>query len=531
MKRAVIYLRVSTDEQASKGHEPEGFSLPAQREACLRKAEQMEAVVVGEYRDAGESARSADRPELQAMLTRIETNRDADYVIVHKVDRLARNRYDDVTINLRLRQAGATLVSVSEGIDDSPSGQLLHAIMAAHAEFFSRNLATETHKGLSQKFKSGGTIGLAPIGYLNVGTRVDGRDVRTIEIDPDRAPLIVWAFEQYATGRYSLDRLHEALTRRGLTARPTPKRAAKAISVSTLERILKNRYYIGKVRYKGAETDGTHQPLVSRELFEKVQAVLRAHAVSGEKQRVHLHYLKGTVYCKRCGARLCLTNAKGRYLYFFCLGRQKGNGCTLPYLPAADIEDRVIDHYRNEELSPDDIEQARAAVTAYVARRRRLILREAERSQRRLPRLDAQRTKLLQAHLTGAVPLDVLAREQSRLTAEMEHAKTSIGVAEAKAEDEEQIVWQAVDLMTDWHRTYQKAVPDIRRRLNQTFFIRLRVDEHGNIAGNDPTPTYGRLRAPDLPTHLAAEIAALDGSAVDADPLFVGQRSSDDYQG
>ena len=99
--RAVLYLRVSTKEQAERGGETEGFSIPAQREACRRKAEALDAVVVDEFVDRGESAKTADRPELQRMLDVWQPSEDVEYVIVHKVDRLARNRADDVQIDLR----------------------------------------------------------------------------------------------------------------------------------------------------------------------------------------------------------------------------------------------------------------------------------------------------------------------------------------------------------------------------------------------------------------------------------------------
>ena len=147
---AVIYLRVSTKDQASRGGEAEGFSIPAQRDACLRKAESLGAVVVAEFVDAGESARSANRPELKNMLKFIRQNKVA-HVIVHKVDRLARNRADDVEINLQLQASGAQLVSCSENIDETPSGVLLHGIMSSIAEFYSRNLAAESKKGMRQK--------------------------------------------------------------------------------------------------------------------------------------------------------------------------------------------------------------------------------------------------------------------------------------------------------------------------------------------------------------------------------------------
>ena len=120
---AVSYLRVSTKEQAEKGGRDEGFSIPAQREANRRKAEALGAVITEEFIDAGESARTADRPELMRMIRYVKANKVA-YCIVHKVDRLARNRADDVTIHLALQQAGVLLVSATENIDETPSGML-----------------------------------------------------------------------------------------------------------------------------------------------------------------------------------------------------------------------------------------------------------------------------------------------------------------------------------------------------------------------------------------------------------------------
>ena len=138
---AVSYLRVSTREQAERGGTEEGFSIPAQREANQRKAEELGARVVREFVDAGESARSADRDGLQDMLAFITATR-VQFCIVHKLDRLARNRADDVKIHEALINAGVTLVSATESIDQTPSGMLVHGIMSSIAEFYSRNLAT-----------------------------------------------------------------------------------------------------------------------------------------------------------------------------------------------------------------------------------------------------------------------------------------------------------------------------------------------------------------------------------------------------
>src|ERR1035441_6125490 len=192
---AILYIRVSTLDQAIRGDQPEGFSIPAQREACKRKAKSLKAIVIDEYVDRGESARSADRPELQRLLNDLrDRKKDISYIIVHKVDRLARSLHDDVMIGLAIQKAGAQLVSVTENIDETPSGRLLHGIMATIAEFYSRNLAAEALKGATQKAKRGGTPYRAPLGYINVVRHINEREARTVVVDTERAALITWAF-------------------------------------------------------------------------------------------------------------------------------------------------------------------------------------------------------------------------------------------------------------------------------------------------------------------------------------------------
>ncbi|WP_405541499.1 recombinase family protein [Streptomyces phaeochromogenes] len=162
--------------------------------------------------------RSCDKANYRKDLSVFSRRGRVDYVFVHKVDRLARNRVDDVEITLAIKKAGATLVSATENIDETPSGMLLHGIMSSIAEFYSRNLATEVHKGMSQKAKTGGTPGKAPLGYLNVVLRTpEGREERTVEVDPERAELISWAFEAFASGTWTLRSLADELETRGLT--------------------------------------------------------------------------------------------------------------------------------------------------------------------------------------------------------------------------------------------------------------------------------------------------------------------------
>lgn len=488
MKRAVLYLRVSTASQAEKDHDPEGYSIPAQREACLRKAEQLEAQVVDEYLDRGESAKSADRPALKAMLRRIEADRDVDLVIVHKIDRLARSRYDDVTINLAIRQAGAELVSVSENIDDTPPGQLLHAIMAANAEFYSRNLAAEALKGLIQKAKNGGTPTRAPLGYLPTRERIEGREIRTVAVDPARAPLVRWAFEAYATGQYTLEVLLDELTKKGLRSRETPKRPSQPITRSALAKMLHNPYYIGTVRYRGVEYQGRHQPLVSPELFARVQQMLEAHDQAGERDRKHPHYLKGSVFCGRCGSRLVLTNAKGSYLYFFCSGRQRRNGCTQRYVLAEDVERAVCRYYGRVQLTEKQVAAVRPNIERELGRSRQRREQETARARRQLTSLEDERNKLMRAHYAGAVPLDLLKTEQGRINRELTQANEVLAGSEVRFEDVQRTAEQAAAMAVNCQRAYIESPARVRRYFNQTLFEGLFVVEDEVVWG-EPTDT------------------------------------------
>ena len=184
--RCVIYLRVSTREQAEHGEGEEGFSIPAQREACVRHIRDKGWDLVDEYADRGESARSADRPQLQEMLARIAEDGDVDAVVVHKIDRLARNMEDHVAIRALLRRRSVTLVSITENLEETASGRLVEGIHALMAEFYSANLASEIKKGMAQKAKMGGWPHSAPLGYTNVREAIGGRQVAHIVTDPER---------------------------------------------------------------------------------------------------------------------------------------------------------------------------------------------------------------------------------------------------------------------------------------------------------------------------------------------------------
>ena len=500
-KVAVSYLRVSTRDQAYRGGESEGFSIPAQREANKRKAASLGAIVVKEFVDRGESARTTNRPELQGMLDYVAEN-PVDYVIVHKVDRLARNRADDVEINQALDKAGVRLVSTTESIDQTPSGMLLHGIMSSIAEFYSRNLANEVIKGMTQKARGGGTVSRAPLGYRNIRTTdSEGREVRTVEVDEERAPLIQQAFALYATGEWTISALAEHLADRGLTTLATPRIPSKPIDEGKLNKLLVNPYYTGVVTFKGATHPGKHPPLIDEQTWRSVQDALAAH-MNGERTRDHPHFLKGTVFCGTCGSRLLVQISKSRsgmrYPYFMCGGRHsKRTDCQQKAVLIDEVEDRIEEHYRHIALKPD----FRAAVEAMLIEELKVARSQSEAElqdlQRQREKLERERDKLMQAHYAGAIPVELLKREQDRIASALLEIAAKLDASNVHFDVIEHNLRAALDLTVDCALAYKTAPDHIKKRFNQVFFKRILVNPDTTLAP-EFSPPFDTLFGPGL---------------------------------
>lgn len=505
-KKALSYLRVSSTAQADKDYDSEGYSLPAQRAACERKAVSLGAEVVEVYVERGESGTSTRRrAALTSMLARVGEG-DIDYVIVHKVDRLARKRADDSIILEAIRSSGATLVSVSENIDETPSGMLLHGIMASIAEFYSMNLAAEVMKGTTEKARRGGTPHRAPIGYLNVREIVDGREIRTIAVDPERGPLVTCAFRLYATGDYSLSELSGILESRGLRNRPRRGQPLTPLGVNRLSSMLRSDYYLGIVRYAGKASQGRHSPLVDEATFQQVQEVLAAQRKSGERCWRHHNYLRGSVYCGECEGRLIYTRVKGQaggtFEYFLCSGRQKRT-CSQPYHRIEAVERAVEDEYARIQLSESRREQIRTAVRTYVATLDELAEPERQQVIENLARLARQEKKLLQAHYADNISDELFAEEQQRIRRERvaaEQRQVELQVDHGRTLERLDV---ALGLTDRIQAAYMMAAPQTRRLFNQAIFARIWIDRE-RVSDIELASPFAELLTGDLVDDMSA---------------------------
>ena len=319
MQSAVIYARVSSREQ-----EREGYSIPAQRKLLNEYARMRAFHIVKEFIDV-ESAKNPGRKEFGNMLRLLQSDPECRTVLVEKTDRLYRNRTDSIAFEELIENRNVEIHLVKEGRviakDSRSQDKFMHDIHVAVAKHYIENLKDEVKKGLREKAEQGLYPGRAPLGYKN------NRATRGIDLDPNRAPVLRSIFEMYASGRFSLSTLRrEVFQKTGLK-----------ISKAHLERILKNPIYAGRFVWQGIEYKGSHEPLVTPELFQRVQDTFAGR--NKPKYRKHNFPFAGLLTCAHDGCTVTAEIKKGRYVYYHC---SKGRGkCELPYMREEYVSERM----------------------------------------------------------------------------------------------------------------------------------------------------------------------------------------------
>lgn len=308
MKKYFAYVRVSTVKQGEHGS-----SLQEQRSAIEAFAGRQQLSIV-EWFEETETAAKLGRRVFSRMLKQLERG-DADGLIIHKIDRSARNLRDWANLG-DLIDSGVDVQFAHDSVDlRSRGGRLSADIQAVVAADYIRNLREEVRKGFYGRLKQGLYPLPAPIGYLNMGRG------RKKEIDPVRAPLVRQAFELYATATVGLHKLRAEMGRRGLSASD-----GKMLSLTYISKMLNNPFYYGLIYIgtTGETFQGIHQPIITKALFDRVQAILRGKTVMRSVK--HDFAFRRFVRCEGCGHHLIGERQKGR-VYYRCQGQTCKGTC------------------------------------------------------------------------------------------------------------------------------------------------------------------------------------------------------------
>lgn len=262
--KAVIYARVSSKEQ-----ETEGYSIPAQLKVLQEYAVKNNYAVMAEFTDV-ETAKKAGRTQFNKMLGFIKEHPEIKHILIEKTDRLLRNIADYALIDQIIESSDVKVHLVKENVilsrDSRSNEKFIFGIKALMAKNYVDNLSEETKKGMLEKAEQGIYPSFAPYGYLNLED--NGR--KTIKIDPATAPFVRKMFELYATGNYTLFTLRKKMLDDGMIYR-----GGKNFASSTIETMLKNEFYTGVFYWKDKKYENaSHDPIISKELFKKVQDIL-----------------------------------------------------------------------------------------------------------------------------------------------------------------------------------------------------------------------------------------------------------------
>ena len=346
--RAVIYARYSS-------HGQNDASIEQQVAECRAYAEQAGYTILDVYADRALTGTSDKRPDFQRMIADAAKKQFA-FVIVWKLDRFARNRYDSAHYKAILRRSGVRVISAKEQISDSPEGIILEGMLEAMAEYYSANLSQNVVRGMKDNAARGRfNGGRVPWGYRAVDHK--------LVADQLVAPHVRWAFAQYAAGTGKKDIAAE-LNRRGLRTA-----CGKPFTVNSLSTIFVNPCYVGKYTFDGVESEGVSDRIVDDDTFARAGLRLEQHRRAPAVNRAPERYiLQGRAFCGLCGAPM--VGESGRsvsgavYRYYSCACRKKARGCVKRNEPKDEAERYVVERTLRFVCDPVRAREAARGVVA-----------------------------------------------------------------------------------------------------------------------------------------------------------------------
>ena len=477
-KKAIIYYRVSTEDQAQFG-----VSLEQQKNNCLNFAEREGWEVVKSFHDDGVSAKTVERPSLQAMLQYCNKNyKQIDYLVIYKVDRLSRNVNDYSNILFLLNKLNIKLVSTTEAIDDTPIGKFVGNIMAANAQMDNEIKGQRVSACMLEKVKQGVWCWKAPFGYKNSR---DEFNRKVITIDEKRAELIRFIFEKFSNGLYTLEDLKEITNDEGLKSWK-----GKPISSQLINKIIRNTFYIGIMTVGGVEYQGTHEKLIDEDLFYKCQAVLnkrnRADNISQSRKGEDFP-LRHFVVCAFCGRPMTAYYSTGRwggkYPYYRCYNSECQSKKSIT---KKQMEEDFVKYL--ESIIPKDkfLKTFKAVILDVWENKYKEINRNGKNVQEQVNNLKEEKIRLIDMKKKDLLPDEDFKEAFNKINAEI--GAKQLKLSETKLEEFD------IDEAVDFVFNFIKTIPEYWEKATYNQQIKIQ----GLIFEEKPTYNYKIFQTPKL---------------------------------
>ena len=343
---AVIYARYSSDNQREE-------SIEGQIRECTAYAEKNGITVVKHYIDRAISAKTDNRPEFQQMI-KDSDKKLFDIVLVWKLDRFARNRYDSARYKTQLKKNGVKLMSATEIISEGPEGIILESVLEGYAEYYSADLAEKVVRGQTENILKGRCNG----GRGTFGYTLDSE--RKFHIDPLTSPFVLESFKKYNEGS-TMKEIRDWLNENGIK-----NPVGGAFTYNSVEHMLKNRRYIGELKFRDVVVPDAIPPIIPLELFEDVQEKIAKNKKAPARRKAEDDYLLTTkLFCGYCGALMFGESGTSRtgevHRYYKCATAKKHRGCKKKTVRKQWLEDLVVN--QTMQLVKDD-----AAMESIIAK-------------------------------------------------------------------------------------------------------------------------------------------------------------------
>ena len=324
---AVIYARYSSDSQREE-------SIEGQIRECTAYAKKNGITIVKHYIDRAISAKTDNRPQFQQMI-KDSDKKLFDIVLVWKLDRFARNRYDSARYKTQLKKNGVKLVSATEIISEGPEGIILESVLEGYAEYYSADLAEKVVRGQTENILKGRCNG----GRGTFGYTLDSE--RKFHIDPLASPFVLESFTKYRDG-LTMKEIRDWLNENGIK-----NPVGGEFTYNSVEHMLKNRRYIGELKFRDVVVPDAIPPIVPLELFDDVQEKIAKNKKAPARRKAEDDYLLTTkLHCGYCGALMFGESGTSRtgevHRYYKCATAKKKKGCKKKTVRKQWLEDLVV---------------------------------------------------------------------------------------------------------------------------------------------------------------------------------------------
>ena len=456
-KQAVIYARVSSKEQ-----EKEGYSIPAQLKLLKEYAAAQGFKVAQEYVDV-ETAKATGRTAFGEMVEYLKAHPSIRSLLVEKTDRLYRNLKDWVTVD----ELDVEMHFPKEGVvlsrESRSSEKFMHGIKVLMAKNYIDNLSEEARKGMQEKAEQGIWPTKTPLGYRNI-TGPDGKKI--IVTDPAVAPVIAKLFEWYASGQYTVREATVKVRELGLVHR----KSGTKVPVSTVNAILRNRLYSGQFEWNGKRYQGSHEPIVSVELWERAQAVMDHRLAKNYRRQTHDFAFSGLIACHACGCAIVGEIKKQRYVYYHCTGyadKCQGNpaSCRRTYVREEVLEKQFTELLGRLHFDDEVLEWVRDALHASHADQRREHEEAIRRLQAEHKRLGDRINAMYVDKLDGKIGGDFYDKFAGEWREEQLRLQREINRHEAAEQSYMDEGVQILELESNAQKLFESQEPRQKRRL------------------------------------------------------------------